>query len=128
MTSLPRAIARKDGLVPGFASRADILAALRSLHLKTSELQLLFHCSRGTIDKLVTRPDFPKPFDVSGDGHNLRYVFDEVIAYRDGHRREIRALTTPFRRRAPPPSAEAAVRTGLAALRTGKTPGATGFR
>jgi hypothetical protein len=121
-----RSAARQDGLVPGFASRADLFAALRTMHLKPSELQLLFRCSRGVADKLMTRPDFPPPFDLTGDGHNLRFSFDEVIAYRDSHRREIRALAGPRTRRRP--SAEAAVREGLAALRGDKAGGPTGFR
>ena len=134
MASFPRAFARLNGLVPGFASRADMLAALRSYleneHLKPSELQLLFRCSRGIAEKLMARPDFPQPFDVAGDGHNLRYVYDEVIAFRDSHRRIIRSLTAPPRRRssAPPPSAEAAVRRGLAGLRGEKPASPTQFR
>src|SRR4029077_5909778 len=131
MASFPRALARLNGHASNFASRSDIHDALQAQHLKPSELQLLFRCSRGSADKLMARSDFPKPFDVTGDGHNMRYVYDEVIAFRDSHRRVIRALAVPPPRRpriAPAPSAEAAVRSGLAALRGANKGDSTQFR
>ncbi len=123
--------ARPNGHVPGFASRADMLAALEGMHLKPMELQLLFSCSKTTAAKLVAQADFPAPIDLTGDGHNLRYPYDEVLAWRNNHRREIRQLKHPPRRGppiAPPPSAEAAVRRGLAAMREAKKREPTPFR
>jgi hypothetical protein len=134
MASFSRAQnARPNGLVPG-SRRADTLAAIETIHLKPSELQTLFHCSRSIAGKLTARPDFPAPVDLTGDGKNLRYALDEILLWRNNHRREVRMLKQPPRSArpiAPPPSpsAEAAVRAGLAALRgeTGKKD-PTGFR
>lgn len=123
MTSLPRAIARRDGRVFGFANRADMLAALATVHLKPSELRLFFRCSRGVADKMMNLANFPVPFDLTGDGKNLRYSVDEVMTYRDAHRREIRALVSPPKRRALPPQKIAAC-----AGPPGAPGGPTGFR
>ena len=128
MATFPRAKnARANGLAPG---------SPQSTHLKPSELQVLFHCSRSIAGKLAAQPDFPRPIDLTGDGNNLRYALDEVLAWRNNHRREVRILKRPPRTGlpkgppiAPAPSAEAAVRKGLAAMREGaKKPDPTGFR
>jgi predicted DNA-binding transcriptional regulator AlpA len=126
--------ARPNGLVPGFAGR-DAIPHQQNVHLKPSELQLLFRCSRSIAGKLMKRADFPAPFDLTGDGNNLRYALDEVLAWRNNHRREIRLLKAPPRTARPialpPAAAEAAVRKGLAALRedrAAKKGDPTGFR
>jgi predicted DNA-binding transcriptional regulator AlpA len=132
MASFSRAHARLNGLVPGFASRADMHAALRTLHLKPSDLQLVFDCGKSTAGKLMRQPGFPAPFDLTGDGRNLRYVTDEIIAWRNNHRREVHLLKHPPPVQRPPiapaPTAEAAVRRGLAALKDGKKGDPTQFR
>jgi hypothetical protein len=124
-TQKARGDARVDTRVRGFASREDFCVALRGVHLKHSELQELFRCSRGIAAKLAARPDFPRPISLTEDGLNLRYVYDEVIAYRDAHRRELKGLWTR-RPRVPAKTAEQAVRAGLEALRAGRQP--TNFR
>jgi hypothetical protein len=123
-TPKARGDAWADTRVRGFASREELHSALRGVHLKHSELQELFRCSRGIADKLAARPDFPRPISLTEDGLNLRYVYDEVIAYRDAHRRELKGLWR--RPRAPTKTAEQAVRAGLEALRAARQP--TNFR
>jgi hypothetical protein len=121
-TQKARGDAWADTRVSGFASREEFHSALRGVHLKHGELQELFRCSRGIADKLAARPDFPRPISLTEDGLNLRYVYDEVIRYRDTHRREINGLLRA-RRRVSAKSAEDAVRAGLAALRAARQSG-----
>jgi predicted DNA-binding transcriptional regulator AlpA len=121
----PQALA--DAYAPRAVRRADVIEFLRQTHLKASDLQLLFACSRPTMLRLIAREDFPAPLSLSDDGHNLRYVYDEIIAYRDSHRRQIRQAKLLTRSK-PKPDGKAALLQGLEALQLKRSGGGTRFR